>query len=541
ILGIYKINNCDTGSSDDIIIRAMQRAKADGMQIINLSIGHEFAAWSEDPLAVATSAIADSGIAVVISISNDGNSGIFTLGSPESGANVITVGAIENFKFFTFFLSLSTDPSRKIIYATTRITLQFGLSGPLPIKPTSNVPLTADDVCNSVTGSFTGSIALIARGGCSFNQKVTNAVNAGAVGVIFYNNDATQSFAISVTSTTPTAIISMNDGLFILNEINRNPSVTVSFPNNTIVADSQIGGQPLNSSGLGPTFELDLKPDFLAPGGRIFSTFPIALGSYATLSGTSMAAAYMSGSVALFLQAKGTTDPKRVRDIFQVTSKPLEMKDLNQKSLGMLHSVSKQGGGVINVLDAIESKVLITPGRLALNDTPHFNGTAFFQITNNLKDTANFVISHRPAASARGFFGGQLVPLAFTFFEKFFATVKIEPSSIRLKPGKSTTIKLSITPPVQLDPQDFGIYSGFIVVKIDGNGHDGNGHDGNGHDGNDHDGNDHDGNDHDGNGHDGNGHDKNGHDKNGHDRNGHDRNGHDRNGHDRNGHDRNGL
>ncbi|KAF5854150.1 hypothetical protein GGP41_006913 [Bipolaris sorokiniana] len=36
------------------------------------------------------------------------------------------------------------------------------------------------------------------------------------------------------------------------------------------------------------SFEGNLEPSFSAPGGRILSTFPIALGSYAILSGTSM-------------------------------------------------------------------------------------------------------------------------------------------------------------------------------------------------------------------------------------------------------------
>jgi hypothetical protein len=39
-------------------------------------------------------------------------------------------------------------------------------------------------------GLFTGKIALIQRGGCTFTAKALNAQNAGAIGIIFYNNVA---------------------------------------------------------------------------------------------------------------------------------------------------------------------------------------------------------------------------------------------------------------------------------------------------------------------------------------------------------------
>lgn len=37
-------------------------------------------------------------------------------------------------------------------------------------------------------GAFSGQIALISRGTCSFVEKINNAATAGAVGVIIYNN-----------------------------------------------------------------------------------------------------------------------------------------------------------------------------------------------------------------------------------------------------------------------------------------------------------------------------------------------------------------
>jgi len=52
----------------------------------------------------------------------------------------------------------------------------------------------------------------------------------------------------------------------------------------------------------GPTFELKLAPSFGSPGGGILSTWPVALGSYAVASGTSMATPLVASIVSLVSQ-----------------------------------------------------------------------------------------------------------------------------------------------------------------------------------------------------------------------------------------------
>lgn len=94
----------------------------------------------------------------------------------------------------------SEPDGAQVQYALSGTGLLAPTSGTFPLLATSSTILNATDGCSALTVDLTGGIALIARGGCAFVQKVVNAQNAGAVAVVVYNNQGDSLVAMSLTA-----------------------------------------------------------------------------------------------------------------------------------------------------------------------------------------------------------------------------------------------------------------------------------------------------------------------------------------------------
>jgi subtilisin family serine protease len=113
-------------------------------------------------------------------------------------------------------------------------------------------------------------------------------------------------------------------------------------------------------SSSGPTpLSLRLKPEVSAPGVSIFSAAPGD--SYATLSGTSMAAPHVAGGAALLLQRHPTWTPAQVKSALALTGDAAWSDD---RRLSELTTV-RAGGGVINLPRAANPLVFADPVALS--------------------------------------------------------------------------------------------------------------------------------------------------------------------------------
>jgi subtilisin family serine protease len=112
-------------------------------------------------------------------------------------------------------------------------------------------------------------------------------------------------------------------------------------------------------SSAGPTYEGFVKPEVVAPGGHIWSLMPTSAriaqehpsyqndGDFFTMSGTSQAAAVVSGAVALLLQAEPGLTPNEVKCKLMASARPA-LNSSGQRA----YSVFQQGAGLINAYDA---------------------------------------------------------------------------------------------------------------------------------------------------------------------------------------------
>jgi hypothetical protein len=120
-----------------------------------------------------------------------------------------------------------------------------------------------------------------------------------------------------------------------------------------------------SSYGLSP--DLALKPDIGAPGGNIYSTYPLEKGGFANIGGTSMSSPHVAGAAALMLEARPSTPAALMRDLLQNSADPADW--FGAPGSGLMEPVHRQGAGMLDIDDAILQDTIVSPGKLALGES----------------------------------------------------------------------------------------------------------------------------------------------------------------------------
>jgi subtilisin family serine protease len=462
--GAYRVFGCEGSTDSDIMLAAMERALADGMQVLNMSIGSAFQ-WPQYPTAAASDRLVNKGMIVVASIGNSGASGLYSAGAPGLGNKVIGVASFENTAITLRYFTATPDDVH-IGYLQAAGAPTAPTSGTAPLARTGTKTSTADACTALPAGSLTGKVALIRRGTCTFYVKSMNAQNAGAIAVVIYNNvSGIQSITVAGTPPVAIPVVSTYDtfGVLLNDRLAAGPvditwtDAQAKFPNPNANLISSF-----SSYGLSP--DLALKPDIGAPGGSIFSTYPLELGGYATLSGTSMSSPHTAGAAALLLQARPSTPAQAVRELFQNSADPHLW--FGNPALGFLDNVHRQGAGMLDIPGAILSTTQVSPGKLSLGESETGPATRTLTLTNRAAADVTYDLSHAPALSTG--------PNTFMpSFNSAFATVSFSSlggpiSSVTVPAGGSASVDATITAPGGL--ANLGIYGGYLVFTPQGGG-----------------------------------------------------------------------
>jgi minor extracellular serine protease Vpr len=360
----YRVFGCQGTTTSDIILAAMEMVLHDNVQVLNMSLGAALQ-WPQYPTGQASNRLVKHGIVVVAAIGNEATFGLYGAAAPGVGKDVIGVASFDNTN--ANLVAFTVSPDAKSIGYVASDSPRPPTTGSSPMARTGTTASAADACAALPAGSLTGKVALIRRGTCSFYQKSLTAQNAGAIGVVLYNNVTgfiSPTVAGTPAITIPVVAISAVNGALIDSRLAGGP-VTMTWTNSVTSELNPTGNLISSFSSWGLAADLSFKPDIGAPGGSIRSTLPLEQGGFGNLSGTSMASPHVAGAVALLLQARPRTGPDEVQERLQNTARPHPFGSVTSSFIDAVH---RQGAGMLQIDDAVLSGVVVAPSSLALGE-----------------------------------------------------------------------------------------------------------------------------------------------------------------------------
>ena len=325
--------------------RAIEDAVADGVDIINYSVGNTDISI-DDPDDLALLAASDAGVLSVVAAGNDGPAEA-TILSPAGAPWVLTVGASSRTgEKFEEAMQVNAPSNLADNYAAREASFTPALKDVGPI--TAELILVDDgdaafgslyDACEPLvnSGEVAEKIAFLQRGACDFEVKLQNAEDAGAVAALVFNN---QSDLIVMSGTRdavniPAVMISQADGQLLFDELQNNVRAEVTLDKSLFLNVPETGNVMASFSSRGPNLtDPDfLKPDVTAPGVDILAaqTPDVANGirgeSFQYLSGTSMSVPHVAGIAALIKEAHPDWQPAAIKSALMTTARPDVVKD----------------------------------------------------------------------------------------------------------------------------------------------------------------------------------------------------------------------
>lgn len=467
--GAYRVFGCEGSTGTDILLQAMSRAQSDGMDIVNMSIGSDFGSWPDYPDAVAAANLVDAGVIVVAAAGNSGDTGLFSAGSPGVGSGVISVASYESEAIRAKALSVGES---KIVYAAVEGTADA------PADNTTSLNLvnaSSSTACKTLTGVGPGTAILVKRGTCAISTKVKYAETAGAAAMVLYDT-ASGLFDYSTGADTfdiPAVSISGSQGSALAALIKKSGPQTLTWLDVQSDLANPNGGKLSTFSSAGLAADLGLVPTISAPGGNIYSTLPIELGSHGNMSGTSMAAPYVAGSAALLLQAKPALKghPAEAARLLYNTAVPVA-KSTESGVTKYPEAVFRQGAGLVKAANAIAAAdgVTASPSVLELGEgTSH---TVTITLTNSTGSDQTYApkrVSGVSAAASTGSatYVGTTTP-KYGFGDVGFST---SAKSVLVPAGGTAQVTVKLTAPSKVLKGKAGLlYGGWIQFTTTGDG-----------------------------------------------------------------------
>jgi len=349
-----RVFGCD--GSTDVVVPAIDWAVANGMDVINMSLGSSYGR-GDDPDAVAAANAVGAGVVVVASAGNSGHNPYLT-GSPGTGDGVIAVSAVDSTESFP---GATITVGGNTVEAINANGASLDGLGDLTVVRVADDPATSENESLGCSAeAFTkagiveggGQLAVVSSGTCARVAKAVFGQQAGAAAVVMVNStDDLPPYEGQITSnpdtgeeylvTIPFLGVRSSDGAALT------AGGTATIEAATITNPGFRGYASFTSSGP-RSGDSAISPDVAAPGVSISSAAVGSGNGAAILSGTSMAAPHVAGVAALTVQSHPTWSAPQVAAAIVSTADP-------DKVAGQ--SLTLGGLGLVDTAQAVATQV----------------------------------------------------------------------------------------------------------------------------------------------------------------------------------------
>jgi subtilisin family serine protease len=343
------------------LVAAIDQATADGVDVINYSIGGGSSDPWSDADARAFLGARDAGVFVASSAGNSGP-GAATIGSPADAPWVLGVGAATHDRAF---LNAVTDMTGGATAPPADITGNSFTSGYGPAAIVHAADHGDDGQCLNPfpPGTFDGEIVICDRGTIPRVDKGRNVATGGAGGLVLSNTAAEGDSTVADPHVLPAVHIGFTDAQTLESWVrDGGGGHTASIAGTTADRDDANGDitAGFSSRGENPSVPGVVKPDVIAPGvdilAAVHTTDPTAGPEFGLLSGTSMSSPHAAGAAALVRALQPSWTPAQVQSAMMSTS----LDDVIRKEDGVTPGDAfDEGAGRIDLTSAARAGLLL--------------------------------------------------------------------------------------------------------------------------------------------------------------------------------------
>ena len=474
------------GTTSDIYFYALEDAYRLGADVINMSIGAQNG-FTYDPTLESEvfgniyARLEAAGVIVCVAAGNEYSMDYFssigltgteytdygTVAAPSTYNGNVSVASINNLAYPQFAVELTVDGETAYLPFIDSsdeglwMSAFAGKTLDYVIVTNAAGSISMGDPADFENADVTGKVAVVSRGNLSFEEKVENAYDAGAIGCIVINTE-NAAFGMSIDTFEIPAISFPLDALDYFQAADG----TLVVPEDAVLLGDSAGGYMSEFSNWGTSPDLTIDPAITSVGGNVYSSVNTADDAYEVYSGTSMACPNTAGTFAVvlsLLKEQGesyedgewvaydkVTMAERAKALLESTGIIIYDSD------DYIYSVRKQGAGLANSYNALSTHLFsayITDPLKELGHDPEKTGVYSFDVTLINEGTADSVTYNALDAvvmtehAAKNSYGEYLNALTTDYLEptvEFTVNGKTV-DSVTVGLGQSVTVTVTIT------------------------------------------------------------------------------------------------